>query len=318
VDAHVHLTSLLFPQDQIEPPENPLETQCAKLCFQAMDRHRVDQCIGLIGQGISQLPFENDMQIRMAELCPERIPGVMVGFNQPIKKPWLYDPSEASAQIEKYMHNPVVKGMGEFPLSSVGWMTEWPVVWDRLRLVFDVLAKHKASCLFHTGASVYFPGESKERIRSTRGLYYANPIFIDDIACEYPEVNIIIGHVGVQASFFYGTYTDMALAICACHPNVYLETSSAPYEVLLKAVADPAIGHEKLIFGSDTPAFFNHYTAPNGEHYPTYGKPGIIGEFKPDHYKYDIPNIERLPITENEKMMILGGNITRLIKEKVE
>lgn len=126
---------------------------------------------------------------------------------------------------------------------------------------------------------------------------------------------IIIGHCGVQAYFFYGTYADMALMVAARHPNVYLETSRAPLEVIKKAVMDPAIGPEKLIFGTDSPAFYNYYTDDKGEHYPTYGKTGLP-KYIPDHYKYDMEMIERLPITENEKRMIYGGTIERLLAEK--
>ncbi|MCI8992541.1 MAG: amidohydrolase family protein [Eubacterium sp.] len=159
-------------------------------------------------------------------------------------------------------------------------------------------------------------GGNGTRKESSRGLYYANPMFIDDIATEFPEVPVIIGHCGMQSAYYYGYFADMALMVASRHPNVYLETSSAPYEVLLKAAEDPAIGPEKLIFGSDSPAFYGYYKASNGESYSTYGKTGP-GEFVPDHYKYELKQIERLPVTEAQKQMILGGTIEKLLSEKI-
>ena len=102
----------------------------------------------------------------------------------------------------------------------------------------------------------------------------------------------------------------MALLVAARHDNVYLETSSVPYEVLEKAVCDPAIGPEKVVFGTDTPAPFGHYRY-KGNVYPSYSKrpPATF----PDHYKYALEVIEQLPLHDREKDMILGGNIARLL-----
>lgn len=314
IDAHAHLVSLLFMQDILSPKENPLDGDAVQTILKYMDKNNVDQAIGLVSQGISNLPLENELTIKIAEALPERFPAVMVGFSQPKDEPWLYDSKKAADEINEYLKNPIVKGLGEFALESVSYMAEWSDIWPRLRPVFDALADNHACALFHTGVAPFFqmPVEGK-RIASRRSVWFSNPIFIDDIASEYPDIPIIIGHCGVQAFFYYGNNVDMALSIAARHRNVYVETSSAPFEVLKKAVMDPAIGPEKLIFGSDSPAFYNYYTADNGEHYPTYGKTGP-GDFVPDHYKYDLKNIERLPITESEKMMILGGTISKILK----
>jgi predicted TIM-barrel fold metal-dependent hydrolase len=50
---------------------------------------------------------------------------------------------------------------------------------------------------------------------------------------------MIIGNIGVQGFYCFGSYADMALLVAARHDNVYLETSSAPLEVVEKAVIDP-------------------------------------------------------------------------------
>jgi predicted TIM-barrel fold metal-dependent hydrolase len=317
IDAHVHLTSLMFPEDIFDPKGGPLDGSCVKIVLEFMDKYGIDQSVGLIAQGISILPVENELLIKIAEALPERFPAVMVGFSQPMEEPWLYDPKQAALELDGYLKNQVVKGLGEFALESVSYMAEWPEIWSRLRPVFEVLAKHNACALFHTGVAPFFQmgGGDGNRQFSRRSVWFANPAFIDDIAVEFPEVPIIIGHSGVQSFFYYGNYADMALTVAARHPNVYLETSAAPFEVLMKAVADPAIGPEKIIFGTDTPAFFNHYTAANGEKYPTYGKSGIP-QFTPDHYKYDLQNIERLPISEIDKMKIMGGTISEIFAMK--
>ena len=320
IDAHVHLTSLLFPQDIFpQPHENPLDGDCPKKAFELMEKHGIDSCLALAGMGISVLPLENDMMIKMAELAPDKIAGVMVGFSQPKETPWMYNTKDAVDEIENYMKNPVVKGFGEVALSCLAHMTlDWGDIWEKLRPVFDVLAAHNAPALFHTGGFPQFFVPGAGRVRATRALYYSNPIFIDDIATEYPDVPIIIAHAGVQGFYSFGNYSDMAITVAARNANVYIEGSSVPYEVLLKCIEDPAIGPEKVIFGTDTPAFFQYHKSPStGEYYPSYGKTGP-GPETPDHYIVDLENIDRLPITAEQKEMILGGNIQRLIDAKKE
>lgn len=323
IDAHVHLTSLCYPQDIFNPPENPLDGDCIKDIMKRMDQYNIDQCIPMFGQGID-LPGGNEIHIKMAEAMPERIPGVMVGFTQPEDEPWNYDPYKVADEIENYMKKPVVKGLGELAITALGYMTDWPEVWKRMRPMFDVLAAHNAPCLFHTGPTPHFDaplqvvdGKVKRPV-ATRATYFADPLLIDDIAEEYPDVPLIIGHAGVQGFFYYGSYVDHALIVAARHKNVFIETSSVPYEVLLKCVEDPALGPEKLIFGTDTPAFYGYYKSPStGEYYPSYGKTGM-GEVMTDHYPVDLANIERLPITDYQRQMIMGGTIANIIAGKHE
>lgn len=319
IDAHVHLTSLLFAQELFQPKEDLRENECVKTCFQRMSEHGVEQCLAIPAQGLSIPHLENPLLIKMAETFPDRIAGTMVAFSQPQDTPWEYDSDAAAQEVDGYLKNPIVKGLGELAIESIGYMAEWSQVWPRLRPVFDVLAAHNAPCLFHTGAAPHFSAPGQQgRTRSRRSLYYSNPALIDDIAEEYPDVPIIIGHAGIQGFFYYGGYADMALTVAARHPNVYIETSSVPYEVLLKCVEAPELGPEKLIFGTDTPAFYGYYkSASTGEYYPSYGKTGP-GDITPDHYPVDMGNIERLPITDVQRQMIMGGTIARLLAGKHE
>ena len=320
IDAHVHLTSFLFSQDLLPHPKaNPMDGDCIKKCLELMDKHGIDQCLAMVAQGVSILPMENDIVIQMAEALPERIAGVMVGFSQPMEGPWSYDSEKAAEEIENYLKNPIVKGLGELALCALAHMSmDWGEIWDKLRPVFDVLAAHNAPASFHTGGFPQFFVPGSGRTRATRALYYSNPIFIDDIATEYPDVPLIIAHAGVQGFYSFGNYSDMAITVAARNANVYIEGSSVPYEVLLKCVEDPAIGPEKIIFGTDTPAFFQYHKHPStGEYYPSYGKTGP-GPETPDHYVVDLENIDRLPITAEQKDMILGGTIARLIGDKKE
>lgn len=315
IDAHVHPISFLF-QDDLSN-DCVTKYKSVETILKCMDRHGIDQAVGMISQNMSDLPLENDLSVKLAKEMPERFPAVLVGFSQIKDETWRFDGNKVAEELDRYLSIPEVKGMGEMSLGAIGGFGEWSEVWSELRPVFEVLSAHHALTLFHTGPTPVrrnsVPGN---RRIAGRALYWANPIFLDDIASEYPEVPIIIGHSGVQGYFFYGSYADIALMVAARHENVYLETSSAPYEVLEKAVMDPCLGGEKLIFGTDTPAYFTHYQAKNGEYYPTYGKNGP-GDYMPDHYTFELPNIYRLPVSEQVRQMILGGTISKILEQKI-
>lgn len=316
IDAHMHPISPRMDKGPGKDYAELTDRFCAKVepdidlfntILEQMDKYHIDKAIGLRGLGLVDLPKENELMIQLAREHGDRLPAVMIGFTFPpgvqVQKGVPdFNGEDAAREIEPLLDLPEVKGVGEWSLTAASGMMDWPELFARYRPILDVIAEHKSAVMFHTGACPY---------THNRALWFFNPVFVDDVAGEYPEIPIIIGHMGVQGYFYYGTYADMALLTAARHPNVYLETSSAPFEVVEKAVCDPAIGPEKLIFGTDTPAPYTYYKY-RGEFYPSYTKspPPFM---PPDHYKYDLANIERLSIPDREKELILGGNITRVL-----
>ena len=321
IDAHVHPAgpAIESTDDYTTMEKLMLEKQAeadrVETIIKGMDKYGIDKSIGLISQGISILPEENERLIKVAQENPDRFPAVMVGFSTP-PVPSEVKGENAAREIESYLKIPQVKGVGEWALMGASGMENWPELWARYRPIMDVLAENNAVALFHTGIAPYLHrtprlrSNSKEGWGAQRALWFSNPAFIDDIATEYPDVSIIIAHIGVQGFFYFGAYADMALLVAARHENVYLETSSTPLEVVEKAVCDPAIGPEKIIFGTDTPAPFGHYRYKD-KVYPSYSR--RPPDSYPDHYKYDLSVIEKLPVHDREKDMILGGNIARLL-----
>lgn len=278
-----------------------------------MDEHGVHMGIGLCSIG---LPNENDRIVEVVQQYPDRFPACFVGFNVPMPEPYKLDGEQVAKEMEPYLKMPEVKGVGEWPLMIAAGMEEWPELWARYRPIMDVIAENNVAVLFHTGVDPYpigYPrmrGNGKPGMGASRAIHFSNPVLIDDIATEYPEVPLIIGHIGVQGFYYFGSYADMALLVAARHENVYLETSSAPLEVVEKAVCDPAIGPERVLFGSDSPAPYGHYRYRD-KVYVSYMKEPPT--HMPDHYKYDLAVIEQLPITDREREMILGENTARLL-----
>jgi predicted TIM-barrel fold metal-dependent hydrolase len=112
------------------------------------------------------------------------------------------------------------------------------------QLIYPVLeAAHKYNLpiVMHCG---YPPPGTRRNV-----LTYSNPIYIDNFASSYPKANIIITHMGYP-------FTDIAIALAAQYPNVYLDLSNLAYmmpsrlkELLIRA--KEIIGVQKILFGSD-------------------------------------------------------------------
>ena len=83
-------------------------------------------------------------------------------------------------------------------------------------------------------------------------LLQARPILLDEIALRYPELRIVIAHMGHP-------WFDEAIAVVRRHPHVYADVSALVgrrwllYQALVAAV-EYRVEH-KLLFGTDFPFF---------------------------------------------------------------
>ncbi len=92
--------------------------------------------------------------------------------------------------------------------------------------------------LIHTGSSVF---------KGSR-LKYGDPLYLDDVAIDFPELNLVMAHSG--RGFWY----DRAFFLSKHHANVYMELSGLPPSKLMTYFPELARNTDKVIFGSDWPA----------------------------------------------------------------
>lgn len=119
---------------------------------------------------------------------------------------------------------------------------------------------------------------------------YAVPATVDFVAGEFPDVKMIIGHLGTQGELF----TIESLLVASRHPNVFVETSFAMPHMLIEAVH--TIGAERVIFGSNCPPLEPTHQLMNIEESMML-KPPIGMDLPPE----DLPKI-------------LGDNLAGLLK----
>lgn len=125
--------------------------------------------------------------------------------------------------------------------------------------------------MIHTGSSIF---------KGAR-LKYGDPLHMDDLAVDFPELTLLMVHSG--RGFWY----DRAYFLAKLHANMYMEISGLPPQKLLDYFPKLERVADKIIFGSDWP-----------------GMP---------HIKRNIEIIRALPLKEETKEKILGGNAARIL-----
>jgi len=87
-----------------------------------------------------------------------------------------------------------------------------------LETVYRVAEQSGIPVMVHTGTSI-FPGARNK---------YGDPIYVDDVAVDFPKLKIILAHGGRPL------WMETAFFLVRRHPNVYLDISGIPPKTLLK------------------------------------------------------------------------------------
>lgn len=111
--------------------------------------------------------------------------------------------------------------------------------------LYEVFAEARLPVLFHSGHSgigTGMPGGGGIRLK------FGNPMLIDDVAVDFPDMPIIIAHPSFP-------WQDEALSVCLHKPQVYIDLSGwSPkyFPPNLIQYANTLLKH-KVLFGSDYP-----------------------------------------------------------------
>jgi len=145
--------------------------------------------------------------------------------------------------------------------------------------LYEAIAEAKLPALFHTGQTGVGAG--------TRGgggirLKYSNPMLLDDVAADFPDMPIVLAHPSFP-------WQEEALSVATHKPQVYIDLSGwSPkyFPPILVQYANTLL-KDKIMFGSD---------------YPVMAPEKWMEEF------------DKLPIKPEVKPLILKQNAARLLK----
>ena len=150
----------------------------------------------------------------------------------------------AAQEIVRCVEMPGMVGIAEIHAERFTTSTHPEAIARDFKPIMDVVARYKLPIQFATGWS-QFPG----------GLLYADPVWTDEIAGQYPEVPIILTKMGRGLHYF-----DTAMAIAMRNMNVYFDTVGTIGEHVRMAV--DKLGAHRLMFGSDWSPTWRWVTDP--------------------------------------------------------
>ncbi len=133
-------------------------------------------------------------------------------------------------------------------------------------------AELKVPVLVHTGTSI-FPGARNR---------YADPLDLDDVAVDFPDLTIVMAHGGRPL------WMETCFFLLRRHPNVFMDVSGIPPRSLLDYFPRLPEIAGKTLFGTD---------------WPGPGVPGVRG---------NIEAFRALPLPEGARNAILSGTAERV------
>jgi predicted TIM-barrel fold metal-dependent hydrolase len=108
---------------------------------------------------------------------------------------------------------------------------------NELEIIYRAAEANGIPVMFHTGTSI-FPGARNK---------YGDPIYVDDVAVDFPRLKILLAHGGRPL------WMETAFFLIRRHANVYLDISGIPPKTLLKYFPRLDEIASKTLFGTDWP-----------------------------------------------------------------
>ena len=168
-----------------------------------------------------------------------------------------------------------VRGVKFQPMDQ-HWFADDP----RIYPVYEVCAELGLVCTWHAGVvNLGF----KYELGVPMLARYVDPLPIDQVAFDFPELKLVIAHMG-------GNYHYQALVLAEKHEHVYLDTAFLPFFCRRML---PHISPETLIV---------HAARIAGAEKVLYGSEGLWPQA-----------VLGADLSEGEKAWILGGNALRLL-----
>jgi len=106
-----------------------------------------------------------------------------------------------------------------------------------LEIIYRAAEANGIPVMFHTGTSIFPSARNK----------YGDPIYLDDVAVDFPQMKILLAHGGRPL------WMDTAFFLVRRHPNVYLDISGIPPKSLLKYFPRLEEIAPRTLFGTDWP-----------------------------------------------------------------
>jgi predicted TIM-barrel fold metal-dependent hydrolase len=279
-----------------------------------METYSVDMCI--IRPAMT-FGMNNELNVELVEKYPDKFAALCTPretFEKAMRGEIEWTMEAACEELDRLLETGKYVGIGEGmpidPLILTGARRQISQTarMDQMRKAMEIARKHRVPIYYHTGHTMGYILRMEETL---------HPLWAHDLAAEFPDVTFIFDHGGIQG-WWWEHFTDECLHVAASHDNVYLETGYWWTELYYKALLDPNVGPEKLLWGTDWGASIPIYSQ-HGRKPPSYAvqlrKQGVVTH-QVDVWGWSLRQLAGLDIGQDDLNLILGGNAVRLFKLK--
>lgn len=278
-----------------------------------MNCYRVDMCVLLPAFGMT-----DELNREIVERSPERYVAFCgaTDFQARVRdgeEPWTIE--GLCAALDEELSTGAYVGIGE-GMHAVPQPVDprkppaMETVIGNMLAIMEVAQRHGVAVGHHTGAPM---GYDLPYSTNFQGASNYNPLWAHDLASAFPDVPLILEHGGIQGWWSERIWED-CLHVAAGHDNVYLECGLWWTELFDKPLADPNIGPEKLMWGTDWGASMGFHSQP-GRYPPSYPvqvrSEGIV-RHQVDYWGWSLREMLRLRIPQDDMNLIVGGNAARV------
>ncbi len=277
-----------------------------------MSCYGVDMCILCSAFGMN-----NEINLELVEKYPDKFRAAAFPketFDKVLSGEIEWSMEAVVEELDRLLSTGKFVGIGEgMPSNPKGFTSQRTISqterMDQMRQIMDLARKHGVPVRVHSGSPMGYP------ITYTYWPENFHPSWVRDIASEYPDVSIIFDHGGMQGGR-WDRLVKECIEVAANHDNVYLETGLYWTELYYEALADPNVGAEKLMWGTDWGASIPIQTRL-GNHPQTFAaqvnREGIVTH-QVDVMGWSLKQVSRLNISQDDMNLILGGNALRVYK----
>ena len=289
-----------------------------------MDRYDINMCILKATVGMS-----NQANADIVKKHPDRFIAICndeMAQKRSQSGEKLWNIEDAVREIDEWMATGQFAGIGEGiarDRTTGKKLLPWDERFDQISKLFELGRKYRVPMVYHTGTPIAFRGHDNNRTRAHwETCDNGNPLLCHEVAEKYPDVPIILGHGGVEASGYFMEDYERCLNVAASHNNVFLETGMWWAELYDKPLKDPNIGAKKMVWGAAWGQRNNYQTWAPGCIPETYNQMLLenqangMSRYLPDIWGWSLGQLGRLNIPQEDLNLILGGNAAWLYKVK--
>jgi predicted TIM-barrel fold metal-dependent hydrolase len=277
VNSHVHMVELdkmIEKMGNVEIPgnisvlnelESTLPLLDSDILLKQMDEAEISMSF-LYAVDAPIVYASNEYVGKLCKKYPDRLTGV--ASVNPLDK-------NCTDNLERAVNDFGMKGLKLHPPLQNFFIND-----EKVFPVYEKALELDIPVIFHVGTTPF---------GSICRLSQANPILVDDVAVAFPELRIMLTHLGTL-------WHNESFMVVEKNPCVYIDTAAYLYEIkeLLTANLIERIGSDKIIFGTDYPM-------------PYAGKVHRMKDFTDCIKSLDIDeNIKKDIFSENYKHLFYG------------